>query len=1670
MCRKLQGFSASVVFCLFAVCLLSLASQVKAATITRSVFTTVTPVKTIPLRDMRNLDLPPIMRRIIGNNAYSQQQIDQLRSKLIASGFLKPEVATKPFLIPLKTLKPVGGLLPPALNPRAQHSIGTRLGFTSGLAFPGIGVSDTPPDTIGCAPPDTDNAVGFDSAVGSDVVVELVNTCGTAPGVGSFKVWNASTGAVIQNTTSLGALWATSDCQNGGGDNQVNYDQFAHRWWMSQFNSTYTGICVALSASDDPTGSYNLYDIVMDANGFTDYPKMGKWVTGDPNTDAYFVSANDFPPAACGNCVVYTAVQRSAMLTGSPAGVLTVIGPTYTTGLDFSALPADVDGTSTPPLDAPEYFVDYISPYYYGGSTYALEMWQMSVDWTAMTASVTGPTQITVNAFEDGALGCAPQPSPGECLPTLGDRLMYRLAYRNGTSATSDQILLVDHAVVDTSQSSNPIGIDWYQLDAPSGSTNASNWAINQQGLYSPADGSSRFMGSISMDHVGNIALGYTISSTTIDPSVAVTGQNVGAPSGVMDAPEQILIPGTGVQESTGRWGDYSSIMASSTDDCTFWAAQEYISNTGSFFWSTGNGALKFSNCSIGPVGTLTGTVTDASTSNPIAGATVTLTPGSDSATTNNSGLYTMTVPVATYSAAATAFGYQPGTASGLVITDGGTLTQDFALTPEPLATVSGNVTDGTTGGHTYGLYSEIKVTTPSKGQVADIWTNPQTGAYSVNLPEGFDYTFNVTAYLRGYTPGSATITALSGNTTQNFGLTVGSSCTAPGYGFVQGFGEDFEGGVPPSGWTVTNNVSGSPIVWATNAFWNDSNYTGGSGIAATADSNNAGIYDGYFGNYDTALVSPLIPVSSLPADPILEYDASYIALGDSEDLDISVDGGVTWTNVTHWTTSHGTLYGLPGESEQVDLGPFIPGGTTNIQLRWHYYDLTGGYTWYTQIDNVAIGACQAIPGGMVEGAVTDANTGSALVGATVSDSNTPPSTTKTATNAADPNLPAAYYFLFSATNGSDLITASDAGYSNGTATLNVTPDSVTLQNFALGAPEFLGIPGSFNIHVMVNTNVLEPFKIKNLGTGAGTYSFLTFDFAPPSSPGGGVGAPLNTIHCANLRPQSLVGSQGKGGIDPGCGIGDDNVTRGGPDAPPWVNITNYPYPIMDNASAEDESTGKIYDVGGYNGTGVIANANVYDPVTSSWSALANMPTALEKPVSAFISGKLYVADGWTSSGAASAQLAIYDPSTNTWTTGAANPAPEGGGGGVAVLNNKMYIIGGCPTGSSCGDTPVEAYDPSTDTWTAAGTLAPYPHVISWESCGAVSGTLYCAGGTAGSSEYADGYVYDASANSWSAIASIPVASGGLWASGYIGTSQGLLVSGGVTANFTTVTNQGYVYTPGTNTWTPIANSINTLYRGGSACGFYKVGGSTGGFAPVPNSELLPGYSPCGTSPIPWLKILPSSTGTIAAGSKAFLTFKFKGAGQTEYTVSKAYLLLTGTPYAPQQIDLKVHWDPQPIDVKVNATAAPSTVNAGGTVVYSVTVKNRNIAGDGSASQTTLTYNLPAGAFAYAAQGPVTCTLSNGQILPATPTRGRSPLNSGGNSVTCAFGTLALGASETESLFVVPTVAGTLSSTFSVTAREPDINLANNQVTVNTTVVAPSVIRKPAAPASKGGG
>src|SRR5699024_1366823 len=151
-----------------------------------------------------------------------------------------------------------------------------------------------------------------------------------------------------------------------------------------------------------------------------------------------------------------------------------------------------------------------------------------------------------------------------------------------------------------------------------------------------------------------------------------------------------------------------------------------------------------------GPQGTLTGTVTDQGSGLPINGAEVTInsqaSPSEEwTAFTDASGQFTQPLPVDTYDVNVTAYGYQAGSETDVVIAADQTTHISVALTPASTYQVSGLVTDNATG---WPLHAEIAI---GGYPNSPIYTDPADGSYSVTLPEGRAFDFTVTALPDGY-------------------------------------------------------------------------------------------------------------------------------------------------------------------------------------------------------------------------------------------------------------------------------------------------------------------------------------------------------------------------------------------------------------------------------------------------------------------------------------------------------------------------------------------------------------------------------------------------------------------------------------------------------------------------------------------------------------------------------------------------------------------------------------------------------------------------------------------------------------------------------------------------------------------------------------------------------
>jgi len=472
-----------------------------------------------------------------------------------------------------------------AAGTNAGESLQSPVGIASasvGLNFQGISGDPGSPASINCpvvsgvqlAPPDTN------AAIGDTQIVQWVNIC--------YSVYDKATGNLIAGPLPGNHFWVGftgNVCSfRNDGDIIIQWDKANHVWVASQnvFNPWLT--CIAVSKTADATGAYNRYAFTQP--GFPDYPKWGL------TSSIYYQTQNDFGPSGAGfkgvNVCAYDAV---AMRAGKKnARQVCILDNSNGTLFDDSMLPADTDSASGG--SGSEVLVGSIDNFNPGNNVYQYVMTVNMKKGTATLAGVNGSMPIAVQTYSLGCGGfgaCIPQPSPGsELLDALGDRLMYRLAlFDDGTT----QHFVVTHSVND----SVAVGARWYEFTAPEGSTSLS---LAQSG-QTPADGHYRWMGSIARDKFGDIALGYSRSSTAAGdyPSIYVSGQTAGESPGTTD-PEVLVKQGAGSQFFTAsRWGDYSSMALDGADHCTFLYTTEYYPFDGSFQWYTWLAAVKFPSC-----------------------------------------------------------------------------------------------------------------------------------------------------------------------------------------------------------------------------------------------------------------------------------------------------------------------------------------------------------------------------------------------------------------------------------------------------------------------------------------------------------------------------------------------------------------------------------------------------------------------------------------------------------------------------------------------------------------------------------------------------------------------------------------------------------------------------------------------------------------------------------------------------------------------------------------------------------------------------------------------------------------------------------------------------------------------------------------------------------------
>ena len=186
-----------------------------------------------------------------------------------------------------------------------------------------------------------------------------------------------------------------------------------------------------------------------------------------------------------------------------------------------------------------------------------------------------------------------------------------------------------------------------------------------------------------------------------------------------------------------------------------------------------------------------------------------------------------------------------------------------------------------------------------------------------------------------------------------------------------------------------------------------------------------------------------------------------------------------------------------------------------------------------------------------------------------------------------------------------------------------------------------------------------------------------------------------------------------------------------------------------------------VYAAGGHSlgVSAALTAVNRYDPATDSWTALAPLPTGTAYAPLVYnpSDNKLYSFGGFDGSVALEITY-VYDIATNVWTAGPLLPGPRVQMGG-GILNERIYLVGGYDSNSVTPQAQNWEFDPAAGTYTDRAVL---PAPLAGPAYVVADGLLYIIGGRDVANYALDTvYAYDPVGNSWSTLASLPLAVNG---------------------------------------------------------------------------------------------------------------------------------------------------------------------------------------------------------------------------------------------------------------------------------------------------------------------
>lgn len=178
--------------------------------------------------------------------------------------------------------------------------------------------------------------------------------------------------------------------------------------------------------------------------------------------------------------------------------------------------------------------------------------------------------------------------------------------------------------------------------------------------------------------------------------------------------------------------------------------------------------------------------------------------------------------------------------------------------------------------------------------------------------------------------------------------------------------------------------------------------------------------------------------------------------------------------------------------------------------------------------------------------------------------------------------------------------------------------------------------------------------------------------------------------------------------------------------------IENIELPAGSNGASACAVDRKIYMIGGRTGTicGVDReNVFEFDPVNKKWTEKAPLPEAKSFSCAVAVDGKIYSIGGRCLNRdniKFFRKVPIYDPVTNTWTEAEGEMPEHRDSFAAAVVNDKIYVIGGECSYDGRGRKSVFEYDPRLNEWKKKQDM---PTARLYMTAATVNGNIYVMGG-----------------------------------------------------------------------------------------------------------------------------------------------------------------------------------------------------------------------------------------------------------------------------------------------------------------------------------------------------